>query len=104
MDAAKAFVIGKPFKGKLTDIETYNNGWGMFFHGNCIAARRDGYIVFCLQNWTSRTTLARLNAVCTLLWGEPRFRQEKGRIWFGPGFLREVEPLEKIKLPIEVTP
>lgn len=102
--AAKAFVQGKPFKGKNTDVETHIGGWGMFHHTHCIAAHRDGKVTFCLQGWTSQTTIARLNAICVQLWGEPRFRIEKGRVWFGPGFLREVDPAEKIKLPIEVTP
>lgn len=102
--AAKAFVCGMSFKGKNTQVETHFDGWGVFHHTHCIAARRDGMVTFCLWGWTSQTTLARLNAICVLLWGEPRFRQEKGRVWFGTGFLREVDPLEKIKLPIGVKP
>jgi hypothetical protein len=102
--AAAAFVQGKPFKGKLTEVETHVDGWGMFLHKHCIAAHRDGMVTFCMHGWTSQTTIARLNAICAQLWGKTCFRQEKGRVWFGHGFLREVDPNEKIRLPMEVTP
>lgn len=105
--AAMAFVARKAFKGKNTEVELYNqdpHGCGLFLHKHCIAVRNEHKVVFCLQGWVSQVTLARLNAICTLLWGEERFRQEKGRIWFGPGFLREVDPKEEITLPLKVTP
>jgi len=102
--AAEAFIEGRLFKSKNTDVEHYDGGWGLFYHDHCIAAQRSGNVVFCLHGWTSKSTIARLNAICRRLWGEDRFRMQKHRVWFGPGFLREVDPNEKIKLPMKVTP
>jgi hypothetical protein len=80
----------------------------LFLHYNEIArlGTCDGkeHVGFNMCGWPSPITLDRLNGVCKLLWGRNMFFKRKGRVYFGPTNLREVDPKETLFIPLDYKP
>jgi hypothetical protein len=77
----------------------------MYLHGEPIVRKTieagDTVIKFNMCGWPTTTTLDRINAVCETFWNEKLFRRQKGKVWFGPGFLCEVGDYQTITLSVK---
>lgn len=102
--AARAFVAGLTYRGPRAEAI----GDSFYLHGAEIVRRitHEGKpaLRFCRQGWDTMVTVTRQNMVAKLVFGQIIFRRKKGKVFFGPGLLREVTAHEHFILHMDWKP
>lgn len=92
----------------LSAMRSRSTGNALWLHDSPVVTRQyiDGvmHYVICLHGYPTQTTLDRINGFCLKAFGRKMFSKKRGSIWFGEGFLREVDPKETIILPADFKP
>jgi len=104
-NAVNAFLQNKQIQLPRTVVTVDPVMTTIHLHGYPIVRKTieagDTVIKFNMCGWPTTTTLDRMNAVCETLWGEKLFRRQKGKVWFGPGFLCEMGDHQTITLSMK---